>query len=315
MRCLFIYVYPDGIKLYVLNYVDDMLYYSTDTERLREFEEKLKSQFNLELVGQVHWYLGTRINQLANFDIALDQSRYCMALVKKYLDVASAPKVDRLHTTPLALDFVPTSDDCSADEETAKRLEKEYNIDFASCVRSLIYLGMTRCDIVHAVNKLAKYTRQPGRNHFEALLHVLRYLRDNSLMGTHFYSDLTRAPLIEMVRSQEIQQTEAFFGFSNSSWNDDVDTGRSTGCFIITYMGGIVYHSSNMPDPVALSSAEAEYNEGCVHSWRQVIFGCYYVNLKELMKAIWLLQRCTSIARAPWQWEILTVIPNTPDTS
>jgi len=29
-------------------------------------------------------------------------------------------------------------------------------------------------------------------------------------------------------------------------------------------MGGIVDHSSNMLDPVALSSAEAEYNEGCV---------------------------------------------------
>jgi hypothetical protein len=204
MRCLFILVYPDGIKIYVLNYVDDMLYYSTDTEKLGEFKEKLKSRFNLELVGQAHWYLGTRINQLANFDIELDQSRYCMALVKKYLDVAGAPKVDRLHATPLALDFVPTSDDCSADEEIAKRLEQEYNIDFASCIGSLIYLGMTRCDIVHAVNKLAKYTRQPGRNHFEALLHVLRYLRDNSLMGIRFYSNLTRAPLINMLRSQEI---------------------------------------------------------------------------------------------------------------
>ena len=160
-------MYPDGIRLYVLNYIDDMLYYSTNTEKLREFEEKLKSQFNLELVGQAHWYLGTRINQLANFDIELDQSRYCMSLVKKYLNAAGAPKVDRLHATPLALDFVPTSDDCSLNEETAKRLENEYNIDFAS-VGSLIYLGMTRCDIVHAVNKLAKYTRQPGRNHFEA---------------------------------------------------------------------------------------------------------------------------------------------------
>ncbi len=29
-------------------------------------------------------------------------------------------------------------------------------------------------------------------------------------------------------------------------------------------MGGIVDHSSNMPDPVASSSAEAEYNEECV---------------------------------------------------
>jgi hypothetical protein len=61
-----------------------------------------------------------------------------------------------------------------------------------------------------------------------------------------------------MLCSQEIQQTEALFGFFDSLWNDDVDTGRSTGCFIITYMGGIVDHSSNMPDLVALSSSEAE---------------------------------------------------------
>jgi hypothetical protein len=33
---------------------------------------------------------------------------------------------------------------------------------------------------------------------------------------------------------------------------------------MIFYMGGVVEHSSNMPDPVALSSAEAEYNEACL---------------------------------------------------
>jgi hypothetical protein len=33
---------------------------------------------------------------------------------------------------------------------------------------------------------------------------------------------------------------------------------------MIIYMGGVVEHSSNMPDPVALSSAEAEYNEACL---------------------------------------------------
>ena len=33
---------------------------------------------------------------------------------------------------------------------------------------------------------------------------------------------------------------------------------------MIWYRGGIVDHSSNLPDPVALSSAEAEYNEACL---------------------------------------------------
>ena len=33
---------------------------------------------------------------------------------------------------------------------------------------------------------------------------------------------------------------------------------------MIFYMGGVVEHSSNMPDPVAFSTAEAEYNEACL---------------------------------------------------
>jgi hypothetical protein len=123
---------------------------------------------------------------------------------------------------------------------------------------------MTQCNIIYEVNKLAKYTRRPGRNHFEALLHMLRYLHVNPLVGIRFYSDCSRAPLIETLWSQEIREDQVFFGFSDSSWNNDVDTGRSTGCFMITYVGGVVDHSSNMPDPVALSSAKVEYNEGCI---------------------------------------------------
>jgi hypothetical protein len=137
------------------------------------------------------------------------------------------------------LDFVPTVDDCSIDEETARTLEQEYNIDFASCIGSLIYLGMTQCNIIYEVNKLAKYTRRPGRNHFEALLHMLRYLHVNPLVGIRFYSNCSRAPLIETLWSQEIREDQVFFGFSDSSWNNDVDTGRNTGCFMITYMGGV----------------------------------------------------------------------------
>jgi hypothetical protein len=117
---------------------------------------------------------------------------------------------------------------------------------------------------IFAVNKLAKYTRKPGKVHFEALIHLLRYLRDNSLYGIRFYSVIEESPIYQMLTAQSITEKHFLFGFTDSSWNDDQDSGRSTGCFIIIYMGGIVDHSSNMPDPVALSSAEAEYNEGCV---------------------------------------------------
>jgi hypothetical protein len=123
---------------------------------------------------------------------------------------------------------------------------------------------MTRGDIVYAVNKIAKYSRKLGKNHFEALLHVLQYLRDNYLLGIRFYSDVGDAPITKMLTLQNMNPAHPFYAFSDSSWNDDIDSGRSNGGYIIWYMGGMVDHSSNLPDPVALSSAEAKYNEACL---------------------------------------------------
>jgi hypothetical protein len=39
---------------------------------------------------------------------------------------------------------------------------------------------------------------------------------------------------------------------------------RSTGGFLIFYQGGEVDHSNNMPQPVAMISIKAEYNEACI---------------------------------------------------
>ncbi len=67
-----------------------------------------------------------------------------------------------------------------------------------------------------------------------------------------------------MLLQKRISKKHSFFSFTDLLWNDDQDNGRSTCCFIITYIDGAVNHSSNKLDPVALSSAEVEYNEGCV---------------------------------------------------
>jgi len=264
VKCSFIKEFTDGNKIFLLNYVDDMLYHGTCMKKVQDFKQQLGEHFHLELLGNAHWYLGSCINQLKNFDIEIDQSRYYKAIVKKYLESAGCAKNVRQHDTPLPSGFVPTTDDCSSTDQESNKLATSFNIDFASCIGSLIYLSMTRTDIIYAVNKLAKYTRKPGKVHFEALLHLLRYLRDNSLYGVRFYSNIVESPIYRMLLKQKIDEKHLLFGFTDSSWNDDQDSGRSTGCFIITYMGGIVDHGSNIPDPVALFSAEAEYNEGFI---------------------------------------------------
>jgi hypothetical protein len=63
--------------------------------------------------------------------------------------------------------------------------------------------------------------------------------------------------------------------FADSSWQDFPDASRSTGCCLAFCQGGIAYGASFVPDPIALSSAEAECQiaafgvSGCEHA-RQV---------------------------------------------
>ena len=51
--------------------------------------------------------------------------------------------------------------------------------------------------------------------------------------------------------------------FSGSSWKDYLDTGRSTGAYIIFYQGVPIDHVTHVPGPVAQSSAESDYNAAC----------------------------------------------------
>jgi hypothetical protein len=62
-----------------------------------------------------------------------------------------------LHTI-LRADFYPIAEDCSKEERTAKNLQVEYRIDFASCVGALLYLSYSTPHINYAMVKLAKFT-------------------------------------------------------------------------------------------------------------------------------------------------------------
>ena len=79
-------------------------------------------------------------------------------------------------------------------------------------------------------------------------------------MGLNYYVDLNDAPVTDPSRQASIKTENHLMAFSDSSWTDFPDTGRSTGAYIIFYRGGKIYHVTNVPGPVAQSSAESEYN-------------------------------------------------------
>ena len=59
------------------------------------------------------------------------------------------------------------------------------------------------------------------------------------------------APISDLFRKASIKTENHLMAFSDSSWQDFPDTGRSTVSSIIFYQGGPIDHGTHVPGPVA----------------------------------------------------------------
>ena len=79
------------------------------------------------------------------------------------------------------------------------------------------------------MHKLEKFSSNPGKVQYEGLVDLFRYIRDNKTLGLKYYSYTKYAPLSEMLRKASINTENQCMAFSDSSWQDCPDNGRSTG--------------------------------------------------------------------------------------
>jgi hypothetical protein len=120
------------------------------------------------------------------------------------------------------------------------------SIPYLAAVGALMYLATsTRPDIAYAVGYLARFNSNPGIAHWNAVKHLLRYLK-----GTTDYS-ITYSP--------DASTSELFSTFSDADHGGCKDTGRSTGGYLVKIGTGAVSWSSKLQSIVALSTTEAEY--------------------------------------------------------
>ena len=54
-------------------------------------------------------------------------------------------------------------------------------------------------------------------------------MRDNKTSGLKYYADTNDAPVTDLLRQASIKAENHLMAFSDSSWQDCSDTGRSTG--------------------------------------------------------------------------------------
>ena len=159
--------------------------------------------------------------------------------------------------------MVFTKDDTSTSDEQVEKLNREYNIHYRACTCSLIYLLSTRGDLIFEVHKLSKFSANRGKVHFDGLIHLLRYIRVNKTLVLKYYEDLKDAPVTDLLRQANIKTKNHLMAFSDSSWQDCTDTGRSTGSYIIFYQGGPIDHGTHVPGIVDQYITESEYNAAC----------------------------------------------------
>ena len=84
-------------------------------------------------------------------------------------------------------------------------------------------------DLSFSVKKLSRFLANPGKEHFEGLIHLLRYIRGNKTLGLTYYADISDEPVTDLLRQASIKTDNHLIDFSDSSWQDFPDTGRSTG--------------------------------------------------------------------------------------
>ena len=254
--------------IFLLNAVDDQLYFSNSDELRKTFEQGLNERFEIEFLHQAHWYLQARMTQHANYSITLDQARYMALILSRFLPTFSVDNVSSedkaKYTSPLPSEFVPSIQDKSKDLFEVKNLETDFGFQYSSVVGMLIFLMNTTTELQYAIRKLAKFNALPGKKHFKAIIHLLHYIRTHRLeLGLKFYSPEEKPPIQNLLAKTNPDfkfEDYPIILFSDSSWQDCPDTSRSTGCYLLYIYGSLADGASFVPNPVAMSSAQAEYN-------------------------------------------------------
>ena len=205
------------------------MYFGSSKELENKFTKALGERFKLELQGWSHWFLGTRLYREEDGSYILDQENYVKLILNCYCGENSPWGLPPFQSTPAPIDYSYTKENRPKDEEERKIVEATYSgLSMPSAVSSLLYAALnTRSDVLWITNKLAKSANNPGVKDFQALMHLFGYLRKFPDYAIKFYADVTQSPVYDICQRHKISMPQ-IIGFSDTSWQDCLDTGRST---------------------------------------------------------------------------------------
>ena len=118
---------------------------------------------------------------------------------------------------------------------------------YQSAIGSLLYLSVaTRPDIAFAVSNAAKFSAQPGKQHWTAVKPIMRYLRGTTNLDLVFTPQVSAECIGSILRCGQ------------SDWGGDLENRKSTSGYLFQISGAAVSWRSKKQTCVAFSTAEAE---------------------------------------------------------
>ena len=229
-NCLYIRHSDNGIEL-ILLYVDDLLVVAKDMSGINRIKQVMIDRFKMKDIGKISVFLGMEVNiKRESHQLTVTQFQYTKRILSAF-DMTECKSVSTPMESRLKL---PDGSDVKDDEIIDKPYRK--------LIGSLLYLSThTRPDIAEAVGSLSRNLERPTREHWEAGMYLLRYLRGTIEHGIVFEGD--EANLI---------------GYSDASWASTFDM-RSVSGYVFKMNNAAISWRSRKQSVVALSSTEAEY--------------------------------------------------------
>jgi hypothetical protein len=149
---------------------------------------------------------------------------------------------------------------CPRSEGEKKTIHREFwKLDYCKAVGQLQWITNTRPDIAFAVGQVARFVHNPGREHFQAVKRIFKYLRGTSTYGLVFARKAGQVGVV-------------LHGHTDSDFAGDPDTHRSTYGYSLSIGHGTFSFRSKRAPTVALSSCEAEYVAACAGAQEAVFF-------------------------------------------
>ncbi|KAJ9561372.1 hypothetical protein OSB04_006532 [Centaurea solstitialis] len=224
-----LFLMKEGEHIVVIQiYVDDIIFGSTSRELCKKFETVMTEEFKMSMMGEINFFLGLQVRQFSD-GIFINQSKYMFDLLKKY-DMSGCHSIG----TPMAI-----GNSIGPDHEG-----KDVDLrNYRSMVGSLMYLTVSRPDIMFATCVCARYQAKPKESHLAAVKRIFRYLKGTSYYGIWYPKGL----------GFELQAyTDADYGGCN------MDRKSTSGH--LQFLGNkLVSWASKKQQCVSTSTAESEY--------------------------------------------------------